>query len=69
MMNAFLVRSGCEEEVIPGKIKICNSTGKGAWFAVYEDRGSLLIILATAEGASEISAMEEPERHANDIVD
>jgi len=66
--NAFRVMPMDEEEVIPDKIKICNGTGRAAYFSVYEDRGSLLIILVTADVAGEINVMEDREHPASDTV-
>ena len=69
MVRSFLIRSMTGEEVYPNKLELVNCTGKGAWFSIHVEGKKTVIMLVTAEGASEINAMDEPERYANDAVD
>ena len=55
MMNAFYVDSMTGIEVIPEKLEIFNSLGKGAHFAVHKENGKWIVILVTAEGADQIN--------------
>ena len=79
-MRSFLVRAG-EEVVIlqPVKnevtgtmsrvIRYYNGTGRGDYIVIGDTSEELFIAHVTAEGSSEINAMDEPERHANDAID
>ena len=79
-MRSFLVRAGKEVVIIPPvknevtgttnkALLYYNGTGRGVHIAVGINSEEMFIAHVTAEGASEIDAMEEPEGHASDIVD
>ena len=69
MMGAFRIMPNEEEEIIPEKIKLCNGTGRAAYFAIHEDRGSLLIVLVTSDIAGEINVMDDRDYGVSDTVD
>ena len=68
MTAAFRIMPDSEEEIIPGKVKLCNATGRAAYFAVRENCGNILIILVTSDVAGEVNVMEDREHVATDTV-
>jgi hypothetical protein len=67
--NAFRIMPHEEEEIIPDKIKLCNSTDRAAYFAIIEDCGYLSIIFVTSNQAGKINVMGDQRREPSDTVD
>ena len=69
MSGAFPIGPMAGYEVLPDELEVVNCTGRTFYFAIHKEGDKWVVMLVTAEGASEINALEAPERYANDQND